>query len=106
VLANGPVTARAMNEEPFGPIVLLNHFDNLADAIDEATRLPYGLAAFVYTRSLRTVAAVTERLEAGMVAVNRVFSRRLKLPSAASRIPVLVPKAGHAQLSIILMRRW
>jgi succinate-semialdehyde dehydrogenase / glutarate-semialdehyde dehydrogenase len=80
VLANVPVTARAMNEEPFGPIALLNHFDNLADAIDEANRLPYGLASFVYTCSLRTEAAVTERLEAGMVAVNRVFQSTVEAP--------------------------
>ena len=80
ILADVPVSARIMNEEPFGPIALINPFDNLADAIEEANRLPYGLASFVYTRSLVTEALVTERIEAGMVAVNRVFSSTVEAP--------------------------
>ena len=41
----------------------------------------YGLASYLYTRSpLAAKAAVTERLEAGMVAVNRVFSSTIEAP--------------------------
>lgn len=80
VLYDVPVEAKAMNEEPFGPLALLLPFDELEEAIAEANRLPYGLASYVYTRSLSTEAAVTERLEAGMVAVNRVFSSTIEAP--------------------------
>jgi succinate-semialdehyde dehydrogenase/glutarate-semialdehyde dehydrogenase len=54
VLAEVPTVARVMNEEPFGPIALMNPFSTLEEAIQEANRLPYGLASFVFTSSLKT----------------------------------------------------
>ena len=80
VLIDVPLSARAMNEEPFGPLALLRPFDDLDEAIAEANRLPYGLASYVFTRSLANEAAVTEGLEAGMVAVNRIFSSTIEAP--------------------------
>ena len=80
VLSDVPVQARAMNEEPFGPIALFRSFETLEEALVEANRLPYGLASYVYTESLRTEAVVTQRLQAGMVAVNRVFSSTIEAP--------------------------
>jgi succinate-semialdehyde dehydrogenase / glutarate-semialdehyde dehydrogenase len=80
VLVDVPIAARAMNEEPFGPLALLRPFDDLEEAIAEANRLAYGLASYVFTRSIANEAAVTERLEAGMVAVNRIFSSTIEAP--------------------------
>ena len=80
VLSNVPITARAMNEEPFGPLALIRPFDTVDEAIAEANRLPYGLAAYLFTRSIANEAAVTERIEAGMVAVNRIFSSNIEAP--------------------------
>jgi succinate-semialdehyde dehydrogenase / glutarate-semialdehyde dehydrogenase len=80
VLSNAPITARAMNEEPFGPLALIRPFDTVDEAIAEANRLPYGLAAYLFTRSITNEAAVTERIEAGMVAVNRIFSSNVEAP--------------------------
>ena len=70
VLAEVPLTARAMNEEPFGPIALMRSFEHLEEAIAEANRLPYGLAAYAFTRSPGNVRAVVERVQSGMVSVN------------------------------------
>ena len=70
-LVSKPTLAmRLMNEEPFGPIVIVDEYTELADAVREANRLPYGLAAYVYTRNERTERLLGEALEAGMVAVN------------------------------------
>src|ERR1700686_2347294 len=80
VLGDVPLTAQAMNEEPFGPISLMRCFDDLADAIAEANRLPYGLAAYVYTRSIRSEALITEGVEAGMIALNSIFSSTVEAP--------------------------
>ena len=80
VLSEVPVEARAMNEEPFGPLALFRPFDTLDEAIAEANRLPYGLASYLFTRSITNEAAVTERIEAGMVAVNRIFSSNIEAP--------------------------
>lgn len=85
VLSDVPVRARAMNEEPFGPIALFRSFEALDDALVEANRLPYGLASYVYTSALRTEAVVTQRLHAGMVAVNRVFSSTIEAPFGGVR---------------------
>jgi len=80
VLSDAPLTARAMNEEPFGPLALIRPFDTLEEAIAEANRLPYGLAAYLFTRSIADEAVVTEQIEAGMVAVNRILSSNIEAP--------------------------
>ena len=80
VLSDVPVAARAMNEEPFGPLALFRAFDALDEAIAEANRVPYGLGSYLFTRSIANEAAVTERIEAGMVAVNRIFSSNIEAP--------------------------
>jgi succinate-semialdehyde dehydrogenase/glutarate-semialdehyde dehydrogenase len=70
VLANVPMSARIMTEEPFGPIAPISTFKSYDEAIVEANRLPYGLAAYAYTRSSATSAAVGEDIESGMVSIN------------------------------------
>jgi succinate-semialdehyde dehydrogenase/glutarate-semialdehyde dehydrogenase len=70
VLADVPNTARVMNEEPFGPIALLNPFEDFDAVIREANRLPFGLAAFGFTNDSRRVNLLGERIEAGMVGLN------------------------------------
>lgn len=70
VLANVGTTARIMNEEPFGPVAIINSFSDADAAIQEANRLPYGLAAFAFTQSLSWANRLGDVLEAGMVGVN------------------------------------
>lgn len=70
VLTGAPKDARAMNDEPFGPMALISSFREHEEAMAEANRLPYGLAAYVFTRSQsRTQAAIAD-IESGMVSVN------------------------------------
>lgn len=70
VLTEVPKEARVMNEEPFGPLAVISRFNGIDDAIAEANRLPYGLAAYAYTQSARTAARVASEVEAGMVSIN------------------------------------
>ena len=70
VLADVPNTARIMNEEPFGPVAILNPFSEFDSAIQQANRLPYGLAAYAFTRSARNVNLLGEQIEAGMIGIN------------------------------------
>jgi succinate-semialdehyde dehydrogenase/glutarate-semialdehyde dehydrogenase len=70
VLSDVPNSARIMNEEPFGAVAVLNRFSDFDAVIEQANRLPYGLAAFAFTKSARTVNLVGEQLEAGMVGIN------------------------------------
>jgi succinate-semialdehyde dehydrogenase / glutarate-semialdehyde dehydrogenase len=70
VLSDVPNSARIMNEEPFGPVAVINRFADLDAVMEQANRLPYGLAAFGFTNSAHTAKLLGERLEAGMVGVN------------------------------------
>jgi succinate-semialdehyde dehydrogenase/glutarate-semialdehyde dehydrogenase len=70
VLTNLSTEALILNEEPFGPIATMLPFSRFDDAVTEANRLDYGLAAYAFTRSSRTVTAIGAALESGMVAIN------------------------------------
>ena len=70
VLTNVSKQARVMNEEPFGPVALIAPFKGVDDAVEEANRLAYGLAAYTYTRSASTAQTVAARVESGNVAIN------------------------------------
>lgn len=70
VLADVPTQARVMNEEPFGPLIAMAPFDEVDDAIEQANRLDFGLASYVFTRSGGRAAAVEDRINAGVVGVN------------------------------------
>ena len=72
VLADVPLSARAMNDEPFGPIALLHAFETVDEAIAEANRLPFGLAAYCFTENGRRQNLLGDAIEAGMVAINNV----------------------------------
>ncbi len=79
VLADVPLDARAMNDEPFGPIALLRPFASVDDAIEQANRLPFGLAAYCFTENGRRQNLLGDAIEAGMVAINNV---RLSWPDS------------------------
>jgi succinate-semialdehyde dehydrogenase/glutarate-semialdehyde dehydrogenase len=70
VLANVPLHARAMNEEPFGPMALINSYKTEEEMLAEANRLPYGLAAYAYTRSAKTSHAIASTVASGMISIN------------------------------------
>lgn len=72
VIADLPLEAKAMNDEPFGPIALIRAFGSVEDAIEQANRLPYGLGAYCFTESGRRQNLLAETIEAGMVAINQV----------------------------------
>ena len=80
VLAEVPMTARIMHEEPFGPIAILMPFDELEDGLAEANRLPYGLSAYAFTNSARTAIDVADGLQAGMIGINQYRIVATELP--------------------------
>jgi succinate-semialdehyde dehydrogenase/glutarate-semialdehyde dehydrogenase len=70
VLSDVPESARIMNEEPFGPVAIINPFSDFDSVMAAANRLPYGLAAYAFTRSSKRVNLLGEQLEAGMIGIN------------------------------------
>lgn len=71
VLAEVPEAAAIMSEEPFGPVAPIARFRDLDEAISRANGLPVGLAAYAFTGSGSRALALGERIEAGMVGINR-----------------------------------
>ena len=64
--------ARMMNEEPFGPVAMIAPFSDLDEVVEEANRLPFGLASYAFTRSAKTANAVASRVESGMMTINHL----------------------------------
>ncbi len=71
VLVDVPLTAQVFNDEPFGPMSAVRGFDNLADAIAEANRLPFGLASYAFTTSLKNAHLLSRSIDAGMLWINQ-----------------------------------
>src|SRR3546814_3512918 len=69
-LTDVPLDARIMNEEPFGPLAPIAPFSDFDAVVEEANRLPYGLAAYAYTKSAKTAAAIGAAFESGLVSIN------------------------------------
>lgn len=70
VLSEVPLNAEIMNEEPFGPVALLNPFGSDDDMIAEANRLPYGLAAYAWTNDPKRRMRLSREVETGMLGIN------------------------------------
>ncbi len=70
VLSEVPLDAEIMNEEPFGPVAIINPYGNEADMIAEANRLPYGLAAYSWTNDHKRQKRLAREIETGMFCVN------------------------------------
>lgn len=71
VLADVPAGAEILEQEIFGPVATLVPFDSIDEAIALANDTEYGLVAYIYTGDLKTGLRVSERLDSGMIALNR-----------------------------------
>ena len=61
---------RLFREEVFGPVLAVTSFETVAQAAALANDTPYGLAASVYTGSLRNAVRLAREIRAGVVTVN------------------------------------
>lgn len=80
VLADVPEDARAMREEPFGPLALINSVRSLDEAIEKANSLPVGLAAYAFTHSAHNVYRLSEEIEAGNLSINTLEASVAETP--------------------------
>ena len=71
VLTNVPDGAKMLNEEIFGPVAAIQTFKTEAEAIKRANDTEYGLVAYLFTKDLSRGMRVSEKLEFGMIGLNR-----------------------------------
>jgi succinate-semialdehyde dehydrogenase / glutarate-semialdehyde dehydrogenase len=80
VLADVPLHADVMHEEPFGPLIPIVPFDTLDEAIAIANSLDVGLAAFGFTQHLPSARRITEEVRCGAVAINTISLMQPETP--------------------------
>ncbi|WP_137891354.1 NAD-dependent succinate-semialdehyde dehydrogenase [Ramlibacter sp. 2FC] len=80
VLDEVPLDAMIFNDEPFGPVAAIRGFRTLDEAIQESNRLPYGLAGYAFTRSLKNADLLTRRVEVGMLWINMPAMPSAEMP--------------------------
>jgi succinate-semialdehyde dehydrogenase / glutarate-semialdehyde dehydrogenase len=80
ILTDVPLQAKVFNDEPFGPMAAIRSFNTLDEAIAEANRLPYGLAGYAFTKSLKNADLLARRVEVGMLWINMPAMPSAEMP--------------------------
>lgn len=80
VLTDVPLNASVFNDEPFGPVAAIRSFEQLDEAIAEANRLPFGLAGYAFTRSIKHSHQLAHALEVGMLWINQPATPSAEMP--------------------------
>ncbi|WP_420393676.1 NAD-dependent succinate-semialdehyde dehydrogenase [Acuticoccus sp.] len=80
VIADATDDMRIMNEEPFGPLAPIAGFADREEAIERANRLPFGLAAYAFSKDAETIRALADGVESGMVGINSMMVSTAETP--------------------------
>ncbi len=72
VITDVPDDSKIMTEEPFGPLAPIVPFKTFDEVVERANSLQFGLAAYAFTSSDKTAAAIGDAIQSGMVGVNSV----------------------------------
>lgn len=106
VLTNVPVSARIMNEEPFGPIAIINPVSSLEEAITESNRLPFGLASYAFASSQAAVHAIGTRVESGMTTINHLGLALPEVPFGGIKDSGYGDEGGSAAIEAYLVTKY
>ena len=72
ILENVPLTAKLACQEVFGPVVAVNRYGDLDEAIRLTNDTPYGLQAGIFTRDMLRAFEAARKLKVGGVMINEV----------------------------------
>src|SRR6516162_2522088 len=89
IVTEVPDDSKVMTQEPFGPIAPIVTFKTFDEVVERANSLPYGLAAYAFTNSNATAAAIGDAIASGMVGVNSVAVSTPETPFGG------VKESGH-----------
>lgn len=95
VLSGVPETADCVHDEIFGPVAAIQTFSDQEDVIFRANDTEYGLVAYVFTEDMKRGLQVCERLEYGMVGLNRGLVSDPAAPFGGVKQSGLGREGGH-----------
>jgi succinate-semialdehyde dehydrogenase/glutarate-semialdehyde dehydrogenase len=95
VLSNVPPTADCVQDEIFGPVAAIQTFSCEEDAIKRANDTIYGLVAYVFSADFKRAMQVCERLDYGMVGLNRGLVSDPAAPFGGTKQSGLGREGGH-----------
>jgi succinate-semialdehyde dehydrogenase/glutarate-semialdehyde dehydrogenase len=106
LLSNVPDTAKIMLEEPFGPVAPTASFKTLDEIIERANSLPFGLAAYAFTNSSKTVRVLKSEIETGMLAVNSLHVHSVETPFGGLKFSGYGYEGGVEGLEVFLATKY
>lgn len=95
VLSNVPETADCVHDEIFGPVAAIQTFTDQEDVIRRANDTEYGLVAYVFSEDMKRALQVCERLDYGMVGLNRGLVSDPAAPFGGTKQSGLGREGGH-----------
>lgn len=95
VLSDVPKNSNCVHDEIFGPVAAIQTFENLESVIKDANDTEYGLVAYVFTENMKLGMSVCERLEYGMVGLNRGLVSDPAAPFGGCKQSGLGREGGH-----------
>ena len=95
VLSNVPETADCVHDEIFGPVAAIQTFTDQEDVIRRANDTEYGLVAYVFSEDFKRALQVCERLDYGMVGLNRGLVSDPAAPFGGTKQSGLGREGGH-----------
>ena len=105
VLTDVPLNADVFNNEPFGPVAAIRGFDTLDEAIAEANRLPFGLAGYAFTQSIKNAHQLAQRLEVGMLWINQPAAPSPEMPFGGVKDSGYGSEGGPEAMEVYLVTK-
>lgn len=96
VVSNAGVESAIATQEIFGPVAVIYEVDSDDEAIQVANGTPFGLVSYLYTRDISAAVTAAERLESGMVGINRPVVADPAAPFGGIKASGLGKEGGHS----------
>ncbi len=106
VLTDVPPGSRISREEIFGPVAAIQTFEQESEALRAANDTEFGLVSYLYTRDLARAVRMSERLETGMVGLNRGYVSDASAPFGGMKQSGIGREGGNSGIEEYLEQKY
>lgn len=106
VITDAPADARISKEEIFGPVAVIRTFGTEDEALALANGTEFGLVSYLYTRELGRALRMSERIESGMVGLNRGYVSDPSAPFGGIKQSGLGREGGNSGIDAYLEQKY